>query len=296
MAEADLGLGRHPSGEGGLPGGTDLITPDSMLFQLVGDQRYALSGLAAGNLQLMIPAIGAGVTEHSDFFNDPWDRVFRSLPKIIGSVCDPDAKATAEWIWKRHNKIEGADDGHGNPYRAQDPEVFWDAHATFTVAAFDMADRYTDWWLDADQEEQLYRESVGWYQRFDENIDMAPVPRNYRAFKEKWHYISEEVLEMTPAAERSIDIGQRRDIPRPPNITEKQWKVLKKPVSEVVSLAAIGGIPEDVRERLDIAFSLADKAKLKAFELLVRKGFRFLPEDMRYYPQALNGMAAAEAA
>ena len=34
----------------------------------------------------MHPAIGQGLIDHSDFFNDPVDRVFRSLPGILGTV------------------------------------------------------------------------------------------------------------------------------------------------------------------------------------------------------------------
>ena len=288
MAEEARGLSTAPAGQAGI------ITPDSLLFRLVGDQRYAFPGFAAGNLQLMHPTISAGVIEHSDFFHDPWDRVFRSLPKIIGSVCNPDAVATAEWVRRRHSNIEGDDDGHGNAYHALDPEVFWWAHATFTRAAEEVADRFTDQPLDQDQRRQLYRESVEWYRRYD--MDMAPVPRDYQSFLEKWHYICDNVLEMTPAAKRSIDIAHRRDIPRPPNLTPKQWKVLEVPASAAISLSAIGGIPEEQRQRLGIPFSRVDKAKLKGVELLIRKGFRFLPQQMRYYPQALKGMAAAEAA
>ena len=49
-----------------------------------------LTVLAAsvGLLQLMHPSIGAGVLEHSDFFDDPYDRVFRSVPWILGVVYD----------------------------------------------------------------------------------------------------------------------------------------------------------------------------------------------------------------
>ena len=34
----------------------------------------------------MLPGLGAGVTDHSNFFDDPFDRIFRSIPYIRGSI------------------------------------------------------------------------------------------------------------------------------------------------------------------------------------------------------------------
>ena len=59
------------------------------------DSRIAYLGGTIGLLQTMHPAIGAGLVEHSNFFHDPVDRVFRSLPRILGAVYDDDADATA---------------------------------------------------------------------------------------------------------------------------------------------------------------------------------------------------------
>jgi uncharacterized protein (DUF2236 family) len=280
------------------PAGQAKITPDSLLFQLVGDQRYGLAGLAAGQLQLMHPAIGAGVIEHSDFFDDPWDRVFRSVPLIIGSVCDPDHEAIAERVRKRHNKIGGDDDGHGNHYHALDPETFWAAHATFTDTAFRVADRLTNLNLDSTQRQQLYAESVQWYASY--GLDMSPVPKNYKSFLEKWHYLCDEVFERTPAANEAINIARDRRIPKPPNITDKLWqrRIIKMSIAELVSLSALGGIPAEVRERLEVPFSRIDQSKFRGVELALKQGFRFLPkwllpDSARYFPQAIKGMEAA---
>ena len=56
----------------------------------------------------MHPAIGAGVLEHSNFFEDPTDRVFRSLPRILGAVYDEDAAATGIAVRDVHRTIKGA--------------------------------------------------------------------------------------------------------------------------------------------------------------------------------------------
>ncbi|MBS1837882.1 MAG: DUF2236 domain-containing protein, partial [Actinobacteria bacterium] len=62
------------------------IAPGSLLWRTAGDPRAMIPGLATGIMQLMLPGLGAGVTDHSDFFNDPFDRIDRSIPLIWGSI------------------------------------------------------------------------------------------------------------------------------------------------------------------------------------------------------------------
>src|SRR5687768_14271644 len=99
----------------------DALGPESLLWRYAGDTRISLLGGTIGLLQLMHPGIGAGVMEHSDFFNDPFDRVFRSLPPILGAVYDgPEAVDTGRWIRDQHRTIKGVDD-KGRGYHALEP-------------------------------------------------------------------------------------------------------------------------------------------------------------------------------
>src|SRR6188472_244859 len=93
------------------------LGPDSLLWRYAGDQRISFVGPTIGILQLMHPAIGAGVLEHSNFFGDPWGRIFRSLPRILGAVYDEDAGATGRIVRDFHRDIKGVDDA-GRRYHA----------------------------------------------------------------------------------------------------------------------------------------------------------------------------------
>ena len=62
------------------------LGPGSLLWSIAGDPRGLIPGTAAGLMQLMLPGLGAGVTDHSNFFDDPYDRIFRSIPYIWGSI------------------------------------------------------------------------------------------------------------------------------------------------------------------------------------------------------------------
>ncbi|MDQ3294688.1 MAG: oxygenase MpaB family protein, partial [Actinomycetota bacterium] len=112
-----------------------VLGPDSLLWRWAGDTRIAFLGGTIGLLQLMHPAIGAGVLQHSNFFEDPIDRVFRSLPRILGAVYDgPAATDTGLDVRDAHRDIRGVD-GSGQRYHALDPATFWWAHATFQFMA-----------------------------------------------------------------------------------------------------------------------------------------------------------------
>ncbi|SKW25410.1 Uncharacterized protein conserved in bacteria [Mycobacteroides abscessus subsp. abscessus] len=69
--------------------------------------RIAFTGGTAGLLQTMDPAIGYALIEHSNFFADPVDRVFRSLPPILGTVYDDPAAGTGVTVRDFHRDIKG---------------------------------------------------------------------------------------------------------------------------------------------------------------------------------------------
>ena len=94
------------------------LGPGSFLWRWAGDNRLGFTGLAAGILQLMHPGLGAGVVQHSAFFTEPWDRIFRSIPEIIGVIYDgPEAEATGLRVRDYHRRISGTDD-QGRRYSA----------------------------------------------------------------------------------------------------------------------------------------------------------------------------------
>lgn len=69
-----------------------------MLRRYLGDVRSLLPGGAAGILQLMDPPLGAAVAAQSDFFEDPFGRIYRSIPQIWATVLAPDGRQRARRI------------------------------------------------------------------------------------------------------------------------------------------------------------------------------------------------------
>ncbi len=264
------------------------LGPDSLLWQYAGDTRIAFLGGTIGLLQLMHPAIGAGVLEHSNFFEDPFDRVFRSLPAILGAVYDDDADATGRWVRDQHKAITGVD-AVGRRYHALDPDTYWWAHATFQFMAEQVVDRFDDRVLTPAEREQFYREGLTWYRRY--GVSDRAVPATRADFQLEWDRICAEVLETNDAVTYVLAMLERPlrlELPRPLGVLNPVLR--RTPIARVVSIpariSAIGGLPPVVRERFGILWSRSDQRQLDALELAVRKGWRFVPFSQRWQPRA----------
>ncbi len=252
------------------------------------DNRTAFTGLPGGELQLMWPGLGAGVAEHSDFFDDPWDRIERSLPWIYGVVFDGKrAGETGKTVRSFHTGIHGTDH-KGRGYNALDPDTFWWAHATFFDMTVRNADVFSHNTLSPADRAKMYDESLTWYERY--GMPMGNVPTDYWSFYDKFNDICDNVLEMTPAAEQAVEKALTHDGERLPMIPKEIWPIIKPPVSNVLGCLAIGGLPERVRERFDIPFSTMDKAQYDLFALSVRTNWWMVPDRLRYHPRAYEGI------
>jgi uncharacterized protein (DUF2236 family) len=268
------------------------LGPGTLLWRWAGDHRLSFSGLATGILQLMHPGLGAGVAQHSAFFTEPWDRIERSMPEILGVIYDgPDAEATGRRVRDHHRRIKGIDE-QGRRYNALAPATFWWAHATFQFAVEQVADRFDARRLAPEERERLYREGVEWYRRY--GVSMRPVPEDRAAWGVAWDRCCDEVLELTPAAERAIDMALHDKISDLPGLPGWSAPIQREVLTPVLKLTAIGGLPSSVRRRFDIPWSAREAAELKVFELWVRESWRWMPRSRRYAPRATDGWRRAE--
>lgn len=271
------------------------LGPNSLLWRWAGAGRIAYLGGTIGLLQTMHPAVGAGLVEHSDFFDDPVDRVFRSLPSIVGVVYDEQADETGRWVRDAHRTITGDDDGHGNRYHALDPETFWWAHATFQFMTEQVADRFDRHRLTPAEREQLYREGVEWYRRY--GVSDRPVPPTRAAFEDKWNHICDTILERNEATEFVLDSLHQPLLPKfdgraplPPHLHRlADARIVRRALSRPARIVAIGGLPARVRDRLGIPWSRTDQLELDIIEWVVARTHRFAPASMRWQPRALDG-------
>ncbi|MFN8039176.1 MAG: oxygenase MpaB family protein [Acidimicrobiales bacterium] len=240
------------------------LGPGSLLWGIAGDPRSLIPGTAAGIMQLMLPGLGAGVTDHSNFFDDPYDRIFRSIPYIWGSIFaadDGEGDERGRQIRDFHPDIKGVDD-KGRSYHALDPDVFWWAHATFTWEMFRAHELYFPIPLRRAQKEQLYAETVTWYRRY--GVSDRPVPLTYDAFRARFDEICREELELTPAVQWVLDPNSNPASKAEPVRLPGRLGILDGLAthvgSELLRVLVYGGMPDVIRRRFGFRWTNRDRA------------------------------------
>lgn len=232
-----------------------------------------LPGPATGVLQLMHPGIGAGVAQHSAFFDDPFDRIYRSIPQIWATIFEPDGDRRGRAIRDLHRDIKGTDD-QGRRYHALEPSTFWWAHATFTWNVFRSIELFHRRQLRPDERERLYQETVEWYARY--GITMRPVPGDYDSFAVAFEDVCHSVLELTPAAARAL--GTRvSDLPGRPLGPRPLQLALEPLLGPAGPIVLVGCFPRTVRRRFGLSWGWQEQAQLRGIQAAVRQGFRLVP-------------------
>src|SRR5919201_6042877 len=83
--------------------------PDSMTWRYAGDIRVLAAAGYALLLQVAHPTVAAGVREHSNYADDPWGRLLRTLDHTnLVLYGGPEAAvAAARELRRRHERIRG---------------------------------------------------------------------------------------------------------------------------------------------------------------------------------------------
>ncbi len=185
------------------------LGPDSLTWRYAGDWRGMVIALWAGSMQNMHPGLGAAVEQHSQFFTERWQRLYRSMYPIHGMVFDgPRAIETAREVRGYHNTIKGVD-GRGRSYHALDPDTFFWAHSTFYVGATLVAEYFMGGLTDA-QRRTMYDEYVELYRQY--GMSMRPVPATYDDFRVYWDRMCAQELEVNKA---TLDVLDVAELPKP---------------------------------------------------------------------------------
>ncbi|MGW5704875.1 oxygenase MpaB family protein [Amycolatopsis japonica] len=262
------------------------LGPDSLTWKYFGDWRGLLIALWAGSMQNMHPELGAGVEEHSRFFEERWQRLFRSLYPIGGVIYDgPRARQTALEVRGYHDRIKGVDK-HGRRYHALNPDTFYWAHSTFFVSAILIADNFCGGIGEAEKR-KLFEEHVQWYEMY--GMSMRPVPESWEDFQLYWKRMCEDVLEDNKATRDVLEI---QDIAKPhflPWLPDFAWNLVRGQVARNFVWLTIGLYDPPIRERLGYTWTERDERQHRRVGKLINAAFKLVPRDRRYHPRARAG-------
>lgn len=101
---------------------------------------------AAFLLQLADPAVAAGVAQHSNFREDPYGRLRRTLVSTFSVAfgSSPRAHAAIGHLNAIHRSVSGTVPESGTPYQALDPVLLLWVHATLLDTALRIYDTYVE--------------------------------------------------------------------------------------------------------------------------------------------------------
>lgn len=133
--------GTEPFGFEAPPGEPALFPADSVTWRVFSNPvTLFVGGVAAVLLELAEPRVRHGVWDHTDFRQNPLERLQRTGLAAMVTVYAPQpaARAMIEQINRIHAQVSGVTPC-GEPYRADDPELLRWVHVT---AAFGFAEAY----------------------------------------------------------------------------------------------------------------------------------------------------------
>ncbi|MGV8928654.1 MAG: oxygenase MpaB family protein [Brevundimonas sp.] len=156
-----------------------LFAPDSVAWRVNGDiVTMMIGGVSGLLLQMLHPAVLAGVWDHSDFRSDMHARLRRTAKFIAITTYDHAANghASIDKVNRIHRKLGGTLPD-GTPYTVSDPALLAWVHVTETLSFLDAWIRYAEPGMSrADQDAYLAEMAV-----VAERLGAVPLPRDRAA-------------------------------------------------------------------------------------------------------------------
>ncbi len=258
--------------------------PGDLLYELYGERRGFLVAPAIGLMQLMYPDLGRGVEDHSAFYDEPLERLFRSVPQIQGTIFDgPRAMETAGKVREFHRDIKG-EMPEGRRYHALDPDTYWWAHATFIDTVYRVSDLFWARPLTPLQKQAVYAEGVEWWKMY--GLSMRPVPPTYAEFQEYWQHMLDDVLEATPAAKGLAEFFDQPQRMPQPWVPGPIWSAVAPIGGLGYRELLVGTMPPEVRERFGMKWTRRNQVTFDVFRKAVGYTWPVLPYRVRTMPRA----------
>jgi len=153
-----------------------LFAPDSVVWRVHGDvTTMMVGGVAALLLQMLHPAVLAGVWDHSNFRTDMLGRLRRTARFIAMTSfgARADAEAAIDRVRDIHDKVDGVLPD-GTPYRAGDPKLLAWVHVSEAICFLDAWIRYSEPDMSVADQDRYFAE----FARIPEALGADPVPRS----------------------------------------------------------------------------------------------------------------------
>jgi uncharacterized protein (DUF2236 family) len=251
--------------------------PESVTYRRAADVRVLLAAGYALLLQVSHPTVGAGVSEHSQFREDPWGRLLRTLDYACTMVyADPQRAAEmGARIRSFHRQIHGPGP-HGRHYHALEPQAYAWVHATLAQGIVLAHERFGRPFTD-EQCELLWSEwrSLGRLL----GVREGDLPAGWQAFRGYFDEMVEDRLQHTEAVDEVLEMLARPTTPAlPPRaLLRLGWTVARAPLGHTVTLASVGLLSPLLRRRFDVSWTRRNDLELRVLGNAMRAMTPLMP-------------------
>jgi uncharacterized protein (DUF2236 family) len=273
----------------------ELIPPrGGVTWRISGDTRlFGASGYAL-LLQVAHPSVGAGVSEHSNFKEDPWGRLLRTLDYTTSMVYGgPDlAFEVGRRVREMHKQIKGVRPD-GERYHALEPGPYAWVHATLAEAIIRAHRLFCSPQLTAAEVDEFWAEWLKMGRLI--GVRDGDLPTDWGDLLTYFDAMVHEQLQHTEAAQDVLDSLLSPTAPPLPWMREGLWKVASWPSSRAGALATIGMLPPELRGRLGLEwnrskqrrFNLLSAMSRRARPVMPRQALDFGPNYLRWRREAI---------
>jgi uncharacterized protein (DUF2236 family) len=253
--------------------------PGSITWRRAGDARLMVGAGYALLLQVAHPVVGAGVAEHSNFREDPWGRLVRTLDYTNTLVYGEPEEAVqmGRWVRNMHKRIKGVD-SQGRRYHALDPEAYPWVHATLADAIVGGHARF-GCPMNRAEVNDFYSEWLGLGRLL--GVRERDLPGDWPGFRRYFDRMVAERLEFTETV-RDV-LASLAEPKSPPNLPlpDGAWRAARFPAARLSALATIGMLPPVLRERFGLKWSRAQELELRALGAVSRAATPAMPASLR---------------
>lgn len=253
--------------------------PGSVTWRYAGDARLIATGAYAILLQVAHPAVGAGVSEHSEFRADPWGRLLRTLDySYTMTYGGPElAMAMGSRIRGMHKAIKGVRPD-GERYHALEPDAYAWVHATLAHSIVN-GHRLLGRPMRGDQVERFYAE----WRRSGRLIGVRErdLPEDWTAFGHYFDAMVAEQLERTPAVEEVLESLAAPTRPPLRYLPNAAWRLAQVPTRHQIDLVTGGLLGPELRHRLGVPWSRTKQHELQLLGAASRAVTPLLPATLR---------------
>lgn len=218
-----------------------LFGPDSVAWKINREQVTLLAGPAAAVLQIAHPKVARGVAEHSDFRQNSYGRLERTLAAVrtITFGTRRDVLYVAQHVQKMHARVMSDDPGRNGPYSAFDKNLQMWVLATLIKGAISAYEQFVGS-LSVGEKEAYLQDMRIWGEFF--GLDRNYGPQHWCEFEPYYNtMISGRLLGSDPIC---AEVAQRVVYPEQPFL----FKVAVRPLSFLVTEM----IPSPLLERLGL--------------------------------------------